>query len=578
MMFASLNVSRIPAFGVDVQCREVIDFFVRSPSVRLVATVDKQGRPVGDVSRTKIIVKAAGQFGRALYDKQPITAFVDPARFVVTGSQQIAEIAGQLAGNEVTAAPDGYILVAEDGTYLGVIDGLDVLRAVLAQNLKLISSLSDEIRIRGEAELKAHRLANTDPLTGLNNRRVFIETAEKLVESGQEAVLIYLDLDRFKFLNDKYGHAVGDDALRVTAERINSWNPDAIVARLGGDEFGLIIPGAKLDAQLEAALHELHGRVCASFVSKPGVVNVGASIGAASFPTDALSRAELFHAADKAMQRAKQDKGGIRTFDSHVDLAQAKEARLKEALCVAVSQNQIHAHFQPFVNVDTGEVEGYEVLARWNGPEVGFTPSPAEFVPLAERFGLIDEMFWNVTDQAMKAFSRADRRLKMALNVSPIQFSNLLFPARLAAMASRHGMRFDQIEIEITETAMFRDMAHTVDVLRHLNDMGVSIALDDFGTGYSSLTLVKELPLTKLKIDKSFVQSSTWSPSAEKIVAAAIGLSNALGVKCCAEGVESVPILSKLRELKCETAQGYLFGEPSPSLKAPVSIGLKAIG
>lgn len=578
MLFASLNLSRIPAFEQTVRCRDVIDFFVQSPAVRLVAIIDKQNRPIGAVSRTKIIAKAAGQYGRALYDKRPITEFVDPPRFVVSEKQPVGEIADQLAGDDITSAPDGYILVGEDGIYLGVIDGLDVLRAVLAQNLDLISSLSAEICIRSAAEQEAQRLANTDALTGLNNRRVFIETAEKLVETGREAVLVYLDLDRFKFLNDKYGHAVGDDALRVAAERIKSWNSDAIVARLGGDEFGLIVPGARLDMQFEASLHELHGSVCAPFVSKPGAVNVGASIGAASFPADALSRAEWFHAADKAMQRAKQEKGGIQTFDSRIDLAQAKQAKLTEALREAVAQKQIHAHFQPFVNVATGEVEGYEVLARWFGPEIGFTPGPAEFVPIVERLGLIDEMFWNVTDQAMKIFSKADPRLKMALNVSPIQLSNLLFPARLAAMASRHGMRFEQIEIEITETAMFRDMAHTVDVLRYLSSMGVSIALDDFGTGYSSLTLVKELPLTKLKIDKSFVQSSMRCQSAEKIVAAAIGLSRALGVKCCAEGVESLTTLSKLRELECQTAQGYLFGRPSSSLDVPSRLGLHAVG
>ena len=209
------------------------------------------------------------------------------------------------------------------------------------------------------------------------------------------------------------------------------------------------------------------------------------------------------------------------------------------------------------------------MLARWFGPDIGFTPGPAEFVPIVERLGLIDDMFWSVAGQALDAFSGADPKLKIALNVSPIQFSNRLFPERLAALASRTGVGFDQIEIEITETAMFRDMAHTVDVLRQLSYLGVSIALDDFGTGYSSLTLVKELPLTKLKIDKSFVQSSAYSASSEKIVAAAIGLSKALGIQCCAEGVEKIQTLNQLRALDCDLAQGYLFGKPAAALLEP---------
>jgi diguanylate cyclase (GGDEF)-like protein len=576
MLFGSLNVQQTPPLKADALCREAIDYFVANPSVRLLAAVDGTGKPVGAISRTKIIVKAAGHYGRALYDKRPITEFVDPPRFVVAARQDVAEIAGRLSDEEVTAAPDGYILVDQDGHYQGVVDGLDVLKAILDQNTSLISSLNDEIRIRTEAEREARRLADTDTLTGLSNRRIFIEAADSAVAKGEKSVLVYLDLDRFKFLNDKYGHAVGDDALKFTADRIRAWRPDAFVARLGGDEFGLIVEGATLDADFPAELEKLHEILCTPFVSKPGAVNVGASIGAASFPADASSRIEWLHAADKAMQRAKIEQGGVRRFDTSIDLAQAKHARLTESLKSAVADTQIRPVFQPFVSVATGEIVGYEVLARWFGPDIGFTPGPAEFVPIVERLGLIDDMFWSVAGQALGVFSGANPNLKIALNVSPIQFSNRLFPARLAALASRMGVRFEQIEIEITETAMFRDMSHTVDVLRQLSSMGISIALDDFGTGYSSLTLVKELPLTKLKIDKSFVQSSAHSASSEKIVAAAIGLSKALGIQCCAEGVEKTQTLNQLRTLECDLAQGYLFGKPDAALLAPSKMLFKA--
>lgn len=562
MLFKELPALAVPPLPQSALCRDAIDYFVANPGIRLIAVVDAQSRPVGALSRTKIVLKAAGQFGRALYDKRPVAEFIDPPLFVVHKDQSVADICGSLSGDEVTNAPDGYILVDESGHYAGLVDGLAVLRALLAQNISLVEDLNHEVSVRRIAEREARRLADTDTLTGLSNRRVFLEAVDEAVTSGEPAILAYLDLDRFKYLNDKYGHAVGDDALRITSSRIQDWRGNVFVARLGGDEFGVLLRGETLGVALQAELIALHDILCSPFVSKPGAVNVGASIGVAAFPDDAANRVEWLHAADKAMQRAKLDNGGVRRFDPQVDLEQAEQARLADALHAAVSNHQIKPAFQPFVDVSTGRIAGHEVLARWHGPDLGFLPGPAEFIPLVERLGLIDEMFWSVAGQALDTYARMGSGLKIALNVSPIQFSSNFFPSRLAALAARTGVRCSQIEIEITESAMFRDMAHTVDVLRQLSDLGMSIALDDFGTGYSSLTLVKELPLTKLKIDKSFVQSAAHSASSEKIVSAAIGLSKALGIQCCAEGVEDLATLARLREMDCDLVQGFLFGRP----------------
>lgn len=577
MHFGELDIQKVPALRADGLCRDAIDFFVANPNLRLIAAVDGSGRPAGAIARTKIISKAASQFGRALYDARPLTEFLDPPRFVVGEDQNVAEIAKQLAADDLTNAPDGYILVDHAGRYSGIVDGLAVLRALLELNIQLVEGLNSEVAVRRDAEQEARRLANTDTLTGLNNRRLFIEAADKYVEEKQSALLVYIDLDRFKYLNDKYGHAVGDDALKVISGRINEWHPNALVARLGGDEFGILLDARENAADLETELSALHAALCAPFLSKPGAVSVGASIGAAAFPADAANRPEWLHAADKAMQRAKADHGGVRIFDPAIDIAQAKQHRLAEALQTAVSMNQIRPVFQPFYSVETGKLAGYEVLARWHGPDIGFIPGPAEFIPLIERLGMIDEMFWGVAEQALTACRNLPSTLKIALNVSPIQFANRLFPARLAALASRIGVQFSQLEIEITETAMFRDMKDTVAVLRELSDMGMSIALDDFGTGYSSLTLVKELPLTKLKIDKSFIQSTQHSPSSEKIVSAAIGLSQALNIACCAEGVEDAATLNRLREMNCDLAQGFLLGRPAATL-FPEQITMQAAG
>lgn len=578
MQFGELDIQKVPALRADGLCRDAIDFFVANPNIRLIAAVDGSGRPAGAIARSKTISKAASQFGRALYDARPLSEFLDPPRFIVGADQKVADIANQLAADDLTNAPDGYILVDHVGCYSGIVDGLTVLRALLELNMQLVDDLNSEVAVRRDAEQHAKRLADTDTLTGLSNRRRFIETADQIVGNGESAALVYVDLDRFKYLNDKYGHAVGDDALKVIAGRILEWRGDTLVARLGGDEFGIIIGGTTGREALESELASLHATLCAPFLSKPGAVSVGASIGVALYPEDASCRPDWLHAADKAMQRAKSDHGGVRLFDPAIDIAQAKQARLSESLQSAISMNQIRPVFQPFYSVATGKLAGYEVLARWNGPDIGFVPGPGEFIPLLERLGLIDEMFWGVAEQALVACKAMPSHLKIALNVSPIQFANRLFPARLAALASRIGIQCRQLEIEITETAMFRDMTHTVAVLRELNDMGMSIALDDFGTGYSSLTLVKELPLTKLKIDKSFVQSSQASPSSEKIVSAAIGLSQALNIQCCAEGVEDAETLGRLRDMNCDLAQGYLLGRPAETLFLERTQALGAAG
>lgn len=578
MLFGELDVQNVPALQADGVCRDAIDFFVANPELRLIAAVDTTGRPAGALTRSKIFSKAASQFGRALYDGRPLAEFLEAPRFVVGADQKLADIANQLAATDLTNAPDGYILVDQLGKYAGIVDGLSVLRALLKLNMRLVDELNSEVAIRCEAEKQARRLADTDPLTGLNNRRLFIEEADRFVQHGIPAWLIYVDLDRFKHLNDKHGHAAGDDALRVIAGRIEEWWPGAMIARLGGDEFGILLDAARLENSLEEALTRLHASLCTPFLSKPGVVSVGASIGAAEFPGDAAMRSEWFHAADKAMQRAKSVQGGVRLFDPGIDIAEAKQARLSESLQAAVAANQISPLFQPFYSVASGQLAGYEVLARWNGPDIGFTPSPGEFIPLLERLGLIDSMFWGVAEQALLTCRKMPSHLKIALNVSPIQFANRLFPARLAALANRIGVQCSQLEIEITETAMFRDMTHTLSVLRDLSDMGMSIALDDFGTGYSSLTLVKELPLNKLKIDKSFIQSVQHSPSSEKIVSAAIGLSQALDILCCAEGVEDAATLERLRDMNCDLAQGFLLGRPAAGLLENAGQALSAVG
>lgn len=576
MFFGSLSMSRTAPLRSGDTFREAIDFFTSNPGIRLRAVVDEHNRPIGAVSRIRLLAKASGKFGRALFDNRRIDEFLEAKTYLVSARQRITDVYDEISAEDVTAAPEGYILVQGDGTYAGVIDGLVVLRALLSENSTLIGKLNCEVEERRNAENDARRLANTDMLTGLSNRRVFIEVVDEAISLGESAVLIFIDLDRFKYLNDKYGHGVGDDVLRTTAQRLTGWRRDGIVARLGGDEFAILIPRSELTDDLQCDVERLHSELCAPSVSKPGVVTVGASIGIATFPADAQTRADWLHAADKAMARVKLDNGGVNRFNPEVDLAHDKQSRLGEALHAAISASLFQPAFQPIADIATGEIVGHEVLARWNGPEIGFSPSPAEFIPMAERLGVIDEVFWCVASKAFKAYAASGLNLKLALNVSPIQCRNRYFSTRLDQLARRTGVPIQNIEVEITETAMFRDMSDTIAMLRELHDMGVSLALDDFGTGYSSLTLVKDLPLSKLKIDKSFVQSAATSLNARKIVAAAVGLSQALDIQCCAEGIENYGQLAHLREIGCNFGQGYLFGRPSQDMLATEALPLRA--
>ena len=568
MNFGSLSTLRTEPLRSGDTFREATDFFTANPGIRTRAVVDRDNKPIGSISREFVLAKASGKFGRALFDNRPVDSFMEAKSYLVYPDQLITDVYQAISADDVTAAPEGYILVGSDDSYEGVIDGLVVLRALLSQNAGLIAELNREVDDRRTAENDARRLANTDMLTGLANRRVFIDEIDAAIAADQPATLVFIDLDRFKYLNDKYGHAVGDDILRKTASRLMEWRADIIPARLGGDEFAVLVRNQELDASHFEELEELHARLCAPTVSKPGVIAVGASIGVAVFPSDAATRGDWLHAADKAMARAKSEHGGgVVPFDPELDLAHDKQAHLSEALLTAISNSLFSPSFQPFVDISTGDVTGHEVLARWNGPDIGFQPGPSEFIPLAERHGLIDEVFWCVASKAFKDFAASGRDTILALNVSPLQCRSDVLLTRLDTLARRSGVPLSRIEIEITETAMFRDMSDTVKVLQGLHEMGVSLALDDFGTGYSSLTLVKELPLSKLKIDQSFVQSAANSPAAQKIVSAAVGLSKALNITCCAEGVEDASQLAYLRDIGCDYAQGYLFGRPESAIQ-----------
>lgn len=414
-----------------------------------------------------------------------------------------------------------------------------------------------------EYQSELEGLANTDGLTGLHNRRRFLELLPDRERTDEKALIAFVDLDRFKSINDRFGHAVGDEVVTALAERLQAVRPRMEVARLGGDEFALIITQFGNHDILERIRIEISRPVKSSV----GPIFVGASIGAARFPEDCETASDLLRAADRAMLRAKSDGGGICWFDPRHDAETTDEHEIEARLRSVIADCGITPAYQPISCAQTGAVLGHEVLARWTADGFDDPPSPGRFIPIAERAGLIDDMFWSILDQVLAGPAAQAAHGTLAVNVSPVQLQHGDFASRLGLALARHGFDPRRLELEVTETAMFRDMETGIATLQKIAGHGVSIALDDFGTGHSSLSLVRQLPLSKLKIDRSFVASLTWSDHSESIVSATVGLCRALSLKTCAEGVEDERTLARLRTIGCDFLQGNHLGRPAASPK-----------
>ncbi|MGD9816902.1 MAG: putative bifunctional diguanylate cyclase/phosphodiesterase [Hyphomonadaceae bacterium] len=448
---------------------------------------------------------------------------------------------------------------------------LDAIRDSLERTVQeRTQDLVAEISEREAAEARAQTLARHDPLTGLANRRHFLEELERrlslVVDEASAFALMFVDLDRFKPINDVHGHAIGDQLLQVIATRLSSCiRDDSFAARLGGDEFAVLIegPGGR-DAVAAAARRILH-ELAAPILINGLKLTVGASIGIALCPEDGRSAAELLQRGDAAMLRAKEDRGAYQFFDSSIDEELKSKASLENELRVAIPNGDIVPYFQPVVRVDTGELAGFEVLARWPHAQRGMI-SPTAFIPVAEEAGLVDAMFWALLAQACRRALSAPGEFVLAVNISPSQVRDQWFPEKVLRTLRETGFPAQRLEIEVTESAMIGDVARAKSSLMSLKNQGVQVALDDFGTGYSSLFLLRELPIDKLKIDRSFVARITADRENATIVGALVGLGNALGLKVTAEGVEDQATADALRAMGCEYAQGYLYG---PAVELP---------
>ncbi|WP_216324449.1 putative bifunctional diguanylate cyclase/phosphodiesterase [Deinococcus aestuarii] len=411
-----------------------------------------------------------------------------------------------------------------------------------------------------------HQAAH-DELTGLPNRFAFKQTLGALMGRGEPFAVVLIDLDNFKGINDTLGHEVGDEVLRLGAARLaQALPPGALLARLGGDEFALLLPGVADGETAGRRARALLGTLAPPLPTSAAELRVQASAGLSLWPADGADESALLQYADLAMYRAKATGGGVQRY--HAGLSQEAQRRneLERSLQDVLGRGELWLAYQPVVALASGQTVGCEALLRWQSPVHGAV-SPADFIPLAEERGLIREIgAWVLREACTLAarWQREGRGVKVAVNVSAVQLRDPHFAREVAATLRSAGLCPSGLELEVTETAVMADLGAATRQLAEVRALGVSVALDDFGTGYASLELVRELPLDKLKLDRSFVTGAERDTRRQVIVASVIHLAGDLGLTVVAEGLETAAQRDMLLALGCPLAQGYLYARPLP--------------
>jgi diguanylate cyclase (GGDEF)-like protein/PAS domain S-box-containing protein len=420
---------------------------------------------------------------------------------------------------------------------------------------------------RKRVEAQMARLVHHDLLTSLPNRAAFTACIDATIETaateGQTFALMCLDFDRFKEVNDVYGHAAGDEMLRQLSTRLQAAVGGAFLARLGGDEFVVIATDGEQPAAAETLADRLLAAINEEIPINGHLVRASLSIGIAIYPVDGADMTTLIGNADAALYRAKADgRGTFRFFEADMDQRLRERRVLQQQLRAAIERGELAIHYQPQARIG-GEIIGFEALVRWHHPQRGLI-SPGTFIPLAEDSGLIVPMGEWILREACREAASWPNPLQVAINLSPVQFGHGDLPGLVHTVLLETGLPPSRLELEITEGVLMNDFSRAVSTLRRLKALGVRIAMDDFGTGYSSLSYLQSFPFDKIKIDQSFISNLGRNQQSATIVRAVIGLARGLELPVLAEGVETKEQLAFLQKESCDEIQGYLIGRPQP--------------
>lgn len=432
---------------------------------------------------------------------------------------------------------------------------------------RLATSFNGMIDAIVEREEKISHIALHDTLTGLPNRKYYRDQLDYTLKRKADSDLLavfYLDLDNFKSVNDTLGHPMGDALLKQVAVRMENAVDGNLIARLGGDEFAVIIDNVKSPAAITTIAEQLTHAFAESFHIDGHVLPTATSIGIAVAPQDGHTAEELMKNADLALYRAKQEgKGCYHFFEQEMDELARKRRETEIDLKTAIEKGQFELHYQPLFNTEQQRINGFEALIRWNHPERGMI-SPLDFIPLAEETGLIVQIGEWVIKEACNQAAKWPEHLRIAINVSPVQFRTKGLNSVLLQALGQSGLAPGRLELEITESLLIENVAETLTALHSLREIGIRVALDDFGTGYSSLSYLRSFPFDKIKIDRSFVVDILSDKGSAAIIQAITGLAAALDMDTIAEGVEIDEQVDMLVKNGCKNIQGFLLSRPVP--------------
>jgi len=467
------------------------------------------------------------------------------------------ENCGTLEGYEIETPRNGVRTVNSKRLIIRGADGQ-------AQYLLVMTEDVTEKR-RAEAQIK--HLAHHDPLTNLPNRASFnahlAEAIDRADASGGGFAALCIDLDRFKEINDVFGHSVGDALLCQVSARMREVAGNAFIARLGGDEFTIILQGSDQPEYAAIFADRLLEAMAPEFEIEGQRLRSAVSVGIAVYPNDGTNAATLLSNADAALYRSKEDgRGTIRFFEAEMDKRLRERHAIQQDLQSAIARGELELYYQPQAVIGGGTI-GFEALLRWHHPNRGLIP-PMTFIPIAEESGLIIQIGEWVLREACREAATWPIQLQVAVNLSPVQFRHGELPALVHTVLLETGLAAHRLELEITEGVLIADFTRAVSVLRRLKALGVRIAMDDFGTGYSSLSYLQSFPFDKIKIDQSFISNLEHNHQSAAIVRAVVSLAHGLGLPVIAEGVESSAQLEFLTRETVDEVQGYLLGRPYP--------------
>ena len=461
----------------------------------------------------------------------------------------------------------------------GLITAFSLNVALIMLGWRRAKDLTTAISAREQAEARAMEEAAHDYLTGLTNRRRFTGEVEAALKTGAARGLALFDLDFFKKLNDLNGHAAGDQLLREIAVRLGEIvPPGSCCARLGGDEFGVLFPADVDGPGVLVLCEDIRREMSHPFQLRSTVACISASIGVSMLGKDVRDAEAAIRRSDLAMYEAKANgRNAVCIFDLEIELRMQARNQLENEIRAGVALGEFAPFYQPLIDLGTGELVGFEVLARWSHPTRGLL-EPADFIAHAEATSLISALSLSVMEQAFIDARAWPSHLKIAVNISPLQFRDPLLSQHILKLLTATGFPGRRLEIELTESAILDDHATATDMIQSLKNSGITVALDDFGTGYASLAQLTSLPFDRIKIDKSFVAEVLSSSQSRAIVDAIAGLGSSLRLPITAEGVESEDIRKHLQDLGCSTAQGWLFGRAADANAINAMLKAQSVG